>query len=184
MQATWKCNKCQFQDSSENVDYALKTLQHEIDSTKSIELLEKLLIKFDKILHSNHFLMISIKNALIDSYGHLKEYALANLPDVLLYRKVELCEEVLAILNVFESEKSRARAVMMYEMHAPLVLYVKSQYQNGNFTKLEYLKQLKRARVMLNECIEILDWEDPLLYGIALDAHNANLCIGDLIDKA
>ena len=159
-EAVWKCNKCPFESSAENVNRLLKTLQSEIDSANSVESMENLLEKYKSILHSNHYIMISIKNALIDSYGHVSGHLLSELPDALLRRKVELCEEVLGILNVFEGGKSRARGLMLYEMHAPLVLHAKSRYEAGELTKDEYLRQLENAHAVLNECLEIISWED------------------------
>jgi hypothetical protein len=123
-------------------------------------MLENLLLKFEKFLHSNHFVMISIKNALVDSYGHLKGFLLSELTDALLRRKIELCEELLGVLDVFESGKSRARGLMMYELHAPMVLYAESQHQWGNLTLSQYLKRLEKARLLLNDSLEILSWED------------------------
>lgn len=158
--AIWKCNKCQFESEAENVKRLLKALQDEIDSASSVELLESLLEKYKSVLHSNHFIMISVKNALIDSYGHVKGHLLSELPDALLRRKIELCEEVLGILDVFESGKSRARGLMMYELHAPMVLYANSQHQLGNLTLMEQLKQLEKARDFLNDSLEIFSWED------------------------
>lgn len=158
--ASWRCNKCALNDDAENVKLLLKTLQDEIDSTHSIESMEDLLGKYKSSLHPNHFLVISIKNALIDSYGHVKGHLLSELPDALLRRKIELCEEVLEILSVFEAGKSRTRALMMYDLHAPTVLHAKSQYEQNNLTSTEYLWQLAKARDLLDECSEILSWED------------------------
>lgn len=158
--AIWKCNKCPVEDAAENVRRLLKALQDEIKSAKSPESLEHLLEKNNDILHPNHFIMVSIKNALIESYGHLKDYLLSQLPDYLLKRKIELCQEVLEILDVFESGKSRARALLLFEMHAPVFSYANSRHQLGTLTDHEYLAQLKRARDLLDESIGILSWED------------------------
>lgn len=122
--------------------------------------MENLLEKYKSILHSNHFAMTSIKNALIDSYGHVKGHLLSELPDALLRRKIGLCEEVLKILDVFERGKSRARGLMMYELHEPIILLAKFRYQKGDLSKAEYLGQLAKARELLSESIEILSWED------------------------
>lgn len=158
--AAWKCNKCSVEDSAENVNRLLKALQVEIESTSSVESMENLLEKFESVLHSNHFIVISIKNSLIESYGHLKGHLLSELPDALLRRKIELCEDVMAILNVFESGKSRARGLMMYELHASIAFLAQSRHQMESLTEQEYLKQLEIARDLLNESLEILSWED------------------------
>lgn len=126
----------------------------------SVESMENLLAKFKSFLHPNHFIMISIKNALIDSYGHVKGHLLSQLPDALLRRKIELCKEVLEILDVFEGGKSRARALMLFELQAAMVFYAKSQLQLGNLSRNEYLGQLEEARDLLDESNETLSWED------------------------
>lgn len=156
----WKCNKCPFEDAAENVERLLKALQDEIESTGTVESLENLLTKFESALHSNHFIMISIKSALVESYGHVKGHLLPQLSDALLRRKIELCEELLEILDVFEGGKSRARATILFELHGPMVLHAESQHQLGNLTRWEYLRQLESARDLLAESLEVLSWED------------------------
>ncbi|KAL7039688.1 hypothetical protein ACKWTF_000067 [Chironomus riparius] len=159
-EAIWKCNKCPMEIPAESIRESLKALQNEIECTNSVEFLEFSLEEYEGILHKKHYIMISMKSALIDSYGHMKSYLLAELPDILLHRKIELCEELLSILDIFEKGMSRARALMMYELHAPIVLYARSQYDIGHLTKLEYLEQLEKARRILNESREILEWGD------------------------
>jgi hypothetical protein len=156
----WRCNKCSLEDKAENVKRLLKALQDEIESTNAVESMENLLEKYKSVLHSNHFIMISLKNALIDSYGHVKGYLLSELPDALLRRKIELCQEVLEILDIFEKGKSRARGLMIFELHAPVVLLAKSRFHSGDLSQPEYLRQLEKAREMLSESLEILSWED------------------------
>lgn len=138
----------------------MKALQDEIESTNDVESMENLLEKYKSVLHSNHFIMTSIKNALVDLYGHVKGHLLPELPDALLRRKIELCEELLEILNAFERGKSRARGLMMFEAHAPIVILAKSRHQKGDSSENEYLCQLVKAQELLKESLEILSWED------------------------
>lgn len=138
----------------------MKALQDEIESTNAVESMENLLEKYKSVLHSNHFIMILLKNALVDSYGHVNGYLLSELPNALLRRKIELCEEVLEILDVFERGKSRARGVMMFELYAPEVLLAQRWYKAEESLKFEYLEQLEKARGILRESLEILSWED------------------------
>ncbi|CRL01571.1 CLUMA_CG014189, isoform A [Clunio marinus] len=156
----WKCNKCECEVTTVNIQSLLKTLQDEINSTRSIESLENLLEKYKTILHSNHFLMISIKNLLIDLYGHVRGYLLSELPESLLRRKIQLCTEVLQILDVFESGKSRARGLMLIELHQPITLHASCQYKLGKISNKEYLIELEKSQNILNESLEILSCED------------------------
>jgi hypothetical protein len=149
-QAIWQCNKCRFEESAENVNRLLSALQDEINSTSSIESLENLLLKHESALHSNHFVMTSLRSALVDSYGRLRSEQLS---DSLLRRKIGLCEEVLAMLSAFECGKSRARGLMLFELHASLVLLARPESD-------DYRDQLIRAREVLAESLEILSWED------------------------
>ncbi|KAL7039689.1 hypothetical protein ACKWTF_000068 [Chironomus riparius] len=180
-EAIWKCNKCPMEIPAESIRESLKALQNEIECTNSVEFLEFSLEEYEGILHPNHYIMISMKSALIDSYGHMKSYLLAELPDILLHRKIELCEELLSILDIFEKGMSRARALMMYELHAPIVLYARSQYDIGHLTKLEYLEQLEKARRILNESREILEWEDENVCLIVISARKSQETLEKLI---
>jgi len=138
----------------------LKALEDEIDSAHSIDSLENLLAKYKSILHSNHFIVIAIKNALVDSYGHLRGHLLSELSEPLLRRKIELCQEVLGLLDVFEGGKSRARAEMLYELQAAIVVHANSRYRSGHLTRIECLGQLEKARGLLSDSLEVLNWED------------------------
>ena len=160
--AVWNCDSktCTFTNSSENITRLINSLQEKVASANSIDSLEYLLANYNKILHSNHFIQVSIKNALIDRYGHVDGYLLPDLSDDFLKRKIKLCQEVLSILNVFESGKSRARALIMHELHEALLLYAKSSYEKGVITNAEKLKQIKIACDLLDDCFEILKWED------------------------
>ncbi len=149
----------------------------------SVEVLEHSLEELEGILHPNHFLMVQLKNSLIDSYGHVKGFLLPELPDILLKRKIELCEEMLNILDVFEKGKSRARALMLYELHAPLVLFAKSQFDIGHITKNDYLEEIEKSRKVLCEAKEILDWEDENICVTKKYARNSMKYLNKAIEK-
>jgi hypothetical protein len=160
-----------------------KALQSEIEcNDNSVEFLEQSLEECEPLLHPNHFIMIYLKNALIDSYGHVKGYLLPEMANFLLRRKIELCEELLKILDILEKGKSRARALMMFELHAPLVLYAKTQLDVGQMTKLEYLSQLERARELLIDSKEVLEWEDENVCAIVKSARKSLENLSKLIE--
>ncbi|KAG5674227.1 hypothetical protein PVAND_004207 [Polypedilum vanderplanki] len=182
--ANWICNKCSQENSAESIKEMLKALQGEIDNANSIEFLENSLEEYEHLLNPNHYIMTSMKNSLIDAYGHINGYMLHEMPDILLKRKIELCDELLAILDVFERGMTRARAMILYELHTPIVLYAKSQFEIGNSTKLKYLKQLENAREILNESREILEWEDEnvcmIIWGARKSQENLEKLIASL----
>ena len=47
-------------------------------------------------------------------YGHIDTYALDNLPDILLERKIDICKQLLAVANVIEPGYTRLRGNMLF----------------------------------------------------------------------
>lgn len=50
-----------------------------------------------------------LRSALTQMYGKMEGYTLEDLPDLLLERKVELCNQLLEVLDVIEPGRSRIR---------------------------------------------------------------------------
>lgn len=138
----------------------LNVLQEKVLRAKSIDSLEILLESFKKILHPNHFILVSIKNSLVDSFGILKNYRLPELSETMICSKINFCNDIKAVLDVFERGKSRAKAFLMFDQHCFLVLYAKFNYEKGTIRKTEYMDKLRHACIQLKECIEIFSWED------------------------
>lgn len=55
--------------------------------------------------------MSILRSALTQMYGKMEGYALEDLPDLLLERKVELCHMLLEVLDVIEPGRSRIRGI-------------------------------------------------------------------------
>lgn len=122
---------------------------------------ESIIKKYHSILHPRHYQMISVKQALIELYGRVPGYEMSKLPDILLERKLELCREVLKVLDVTEPGKTRARGMILYEMHAVKVLLAQSAFRQKIINELVLKKRLKEAVEFLQEAEDILSLEDP-----------------------
>ena len=70
-------------------------------SAEKLEALELLFKKYKSVLHPRHFVMITIKYALIELYGRVPGYEMDDLPDVLLERKENLCRDILKVSFCF-----------------------------------------------------------------------------------
>ncbi|XP_055593100.1 SET domain-containing protein SmydA-8 [Uranotaenia lowii] len=167
-ESEWKCTHCEFKTKGAAVSKAVQVMQAELDELaymeygpERLENFERVFKKYRSVLHPLHFINTSIRHSLIELYGRIPGYEMQELPDILLERKITLCRDVLKVLNVLEPGKSRARAMIMYELHAPLVLMAQSAYRNGILAGEPLKKQLEEAIELLVECAEILDWEDP-----------------------
>lgn len=147
---------------------AIQVMQAEIDQLSCLEngpekltAFEKLYKKYRSILHPLHFIKTSIRHSLIELYGRVPGYEMPELPDILLERKIELCRDILWVLNIFEPGKTRSRAMILYELHAPIVMLAQSQYRQGVLDGNPLKEKLSEAALMLQECSSILEWEDP-----------------------
>ncbi|KFB46177.1 AGAP007779-PA-like protein [Anopheles sinensis] len=168
--AEWKCNQCAFKTSGAAVQKAVMTMHNEIDElacleydASRLEAYERVFKKFRSVLHPLHFINTSIRHSLIELYGRIPGYEMAELPDILLERKVELCRDILRVLDVFEPGRTRARAMVLYELHAPLIMLAQSSFTRGEDRRdgRTLKEQLLEAAQILEECGGILEWEDP-----------------------
>ncbi|XP_049279270.1 SET domain-containing protein SmydA-8 [Anopheles funestus] len=169
--AEWKCAQCSFKTSGAAVQKAVMTIHNEIDElayldyeANRLEAYETMYKKYRSVLHPLHFINTSIRHSLIELYGRIPGYGMVELPDILLERKVELCRSILRVLDVFEPGKSRARAMILYELHAPLIMLAQSAFARGedNRDGKPLKQQLIDAARILEECGGILEWEDPM----------------------
>lgn len=129
--------------------------------SKRLEAFEKVYKKYRSILHPLHHINTSIRQSLIELYGRVQGYTMQELPDILLERKIELCRASLRVMNIFEPGKTRSRAMMLYELHGPIVMLSQSQYRQGALDGAPLKERLSEAALMLEECASILEWEDP-----------------------
>lgn len=74
-----------------------------------VEAREKLLKQYKTVFHPRHALVLQLKHSLAQIYGRVDGYSLDELPDILLERKMELCRENMAALDVVAPGMSRIR---------------------------------------------------------------------------
>lgn len=117
--------------------------------------------KYKSVLHDQHYLMTSIRELLIQMYGRIEGYTLAELPDIILEHKIDLCRKLMCVLDVVHPGRTRARALLMYELHAPIVRCAQSAHRSGLITDERLRQQLTEALRLLEMCAEILATEDP-----------------------
>lgn len=167
LNAEWKCTHCEFKTPGISVQRALATIQTEIDqclamdyTAEKLQTIESVLKKYRSILHPRHYQMISLKQALIELYGRVSGYEMPELPDLLLERKLEICRDVIKVLDITEPGKTRARGMILYEMHAVLILLAQSAFRQKVIYGLVLKKRLKEAAEFLQEAVDILSLED------------------------
>ncbi|XP_055838401.1 SET domain-containing protein SmydA-8 [Episyrphus balteatus] len=165
--ADWRCNHCKFTTPAEGIHTSVSTMQAEVADVQAMDMsperlqeCEALLRKYRLILHPAHFIQTSLRQSLIEMYGRVHGYEMVELPDILLERKEELCRQVLGVLNIFEPGLSRARAMLLYELHVPLVLLAKSGFIAKVLSITNLKERIQEAVNILEECVSILKYED------------------------
>uniref|UniRef100_A0A336KMW1 CSON012778 protein n=1 Tax=Culicoides sonorensis TaxID=179676 RepID=A0A336KMW1_CULSO len=168
MDADWKCTHCSFKTSGAAIQRALGVIQTEIDQVLSmdytserLEALETVLKKYKTVLHPHHYQILGIKQALVELYGRVPGYEMSELPDVLLERKLELCRDLLKVFDIIEPGITRSRGMILYEMHAVMVLLAQSAYRQKVIYGLVLKKRLNEAAEVLEKALNILSVEDP-----------------------
>lgn len=166
--AQWKCTHCEFSTSGQAVRKILMIVQNEIDQTEeiapgaeAIEMREQLLRKYRSVFHPKHSCLISLKHSLSQLYGRVEGYNLGELPDILLERKMELCRQILEVLDVINPGESRMRGMMLYELHAPLLLLAKNEFKCGTLPAEKLKERMMEPMKLLKESAHILSREDP-----------------------
>ncbi|XP_037049425.1 SET domain-containing protein SmydA-8-like [Bradysia coprophila] len=167
IESMWKCSRCDFNTNATAVQRALSIIQTEVDAIQSmdfsaerLEKCEQLFRKYRSVFHPQHYIQTGLRQNLIEMYGRVEGYELQDLPDVMLEHKIDLCRQVLNVLNVIHPGKTRCRAMLMYELHAPLVLIARSAYAAGVLQGDALKSKLQEAVDLLEECTPILEWED------------------------
>lgn len=153
--------------SSSIICQTLSVVQSEANSVEptlftpaGIEKCESLLKKFKHKLHPNHFIQIDLKQNLIKLLGRMPGYQLNELSDIQLKYKIDLCYQVLSVLNELHPGQTRIRAMLLYELHAPIFLHGKIAFRKGLINESELNDIFTKSIDLLNECITILQRED------------------------
>ncbi|KAL3274161.1 hypothetical protein HHI36_015575 [Cryptolaemus montrouzieri] len=158
----WKCTHCEFSTNAVSVRKVFATIQAELDAVEmisdaeGIEVRETIFRKYRSVLHPKNAYMTILRVALSQLYGKADGYAMEDLPDLILERKVELCYQLLDVLNVIEPGHSRIRGITFYELHSPLLILARNQYSSDVINKEEFRKKLEEAISILGKCVDIL----------------------------
>lgn len=165
----WKCSACPYQTTGLALKKAMSIIQTDVETVQSMEFgpkklekSEQLLQKYAKVLHHSHYIQTNLRQNLIEMYGKVTGYELQTLPVPVLEQKIEMCINVLEILDRVQPGKFRMRAFLLYEMHGPLVLRAKTLFNTNKITNDQFVTDIKRAIFLLKETIEILEWEDVM----------------------
>ncbi|XP_066259823.1 SET domain-containing protein SmydA-8-like [Euwallacea similis] len=158
----WKCTHCDFKTHGRAVRKVFAAIQNEVDQVEwvggpeGIQQRETIFKKYRSVLHPKNAYMTILRSALTQMYGKAEGYTLEDLPDVVLERKIELCQHLLEVLDVIEPGRSRIRGMTLYELHGPVMIHARHQYQYGAFEQEDFKQKLQESIDILGQSVEIL----------------------------
>ncbi|XP_069699600.1 SET domain-containing protein SmydA-8 [Periplaneta americana] len=166
--AQWKCTHCEFCTPGLAVRRVFSVIQNDLDQLEylepngeAVEQREALWKKYRSVLHPKNAFLILLRCSLSQLYGRAEGYTMEDLPDILLERKVELCKDILSVADVIEPGLSRLRGMTLYELHAPVMLFARSQWRYKEIDDKKLRVRLEEAEKYLKEAVDILKHEHP-----------------------
>lgn len=173
----WKCNMCSLSLQGDSVKALLKTLYNELEDIgpHNVRKQEEFLIKYRNVLTPNHYLFLSAKYSLCQVLGKMEGYVINELSEEYLLKKETYCRQLLAIVAILEPGKSRLRGMLLYELHAPIMISSTRRIQEQKISVNKFRANVKEAVQLLTESFNILklEPEGSNEYAIAIAAKQA-----------
>ncbi|CAH2044001.1 unnamed protein product, partial [Iphiclides podalirius] len=170
----WTCHSCdskyQYSDIGHKVQCCLDKLA--IINKKDEKSLEEYIRNVSLVLAPNHYLILDAKQRLA---GVLRD-AINREPrptKKIMRRKIELCKELLPVLEKISPGICRIKAITLYELHATMVQLAKKLFDGREISGSAYLNELQYAEKLLKRSLEMLLIEPvaiiPLTLSVTLD---------------
>ncbi|XP_077295415.1 SET and MYND domain containing, arthropod-specific, member 3 [Arctopsyche grandis] len=182
-ESTWNCSNCKYYTTSDVVHRVVNTIQKEIDRLEEsiygeVDDREEELKWYQNILHPKHSILLGLKYTLSQAYGQVKGYRIEELTVSKLKYKIDMCNELLQILNIISPGQTRMRGVLLYELYGSLLKLDKMELKLGNITMDQFSSRTEEVLKILKESSEILVREDKksskgALGLLAIEKYNA-----------
>ncbi|GLV35041.1 SET and MYND domain containing arthropod-specific member 4 [Carabus blaptoides fortunei] len=161
-ESVWKCldKKCSYIYRGNMIGTAItqsKNIIEDADKTdiRTVEsLIKKLLITFSP----NHYIILDLKQWLIGLHSEILRRD-PNPSRKIISSKLQLCKEILPVLETVEPGISRLRGITYYEMHIPMVVLANREYDSGEISAEELLKRMLESEDVLKKAISCLLYE-------------------------
>jgi len=159
--ADWQCRKCGNKISGKHVHALVTRLFEEMETIdpNEVEGYESFLAKYRNVLHKNHYLNLSAKHNLCQVYGRSENHMLHQMSDAELKHKEDYCRDLLEVVDILEPGLSRLRGVIMYELHAPIMLQTNRLFEMNRISGQELKQRLREVIKLLRESEKILSFE-------------------------
>ncbi|XP_030026025.2 SET domain-containing protein SmydA-8-like [Manduca sexta] len=153
----WTCNECQKQFPNAEIGRKVQCCADKLDviNKKDQKELEEYIRNVSLVLAPNHYLLLDAKQRLA---GVLRD-TINREPHPLkkiIRRKLELCKELMPVLEKLCPGISRTKAITLYELHAAMVMLAKKMFDGREINASVYLDELQSAEKHLKRSLEML----------------------------
>ncbi|KNC26808.1 Protein msta, isoform A [Lucilia cuprina] len=179
-EADWKCSSCPQILLAPEVSKLLDKINNDLESidVHDVPGLENFLKRYNDILGPHHYLLLSAKYSLCQLYGKIDNYLLPQLSLEDLQRKQRYCKEFLEVIDVLEPGLTRLRGLIMYELHAPIMMLSQYMIMNNLITRKQFNQNIKEVIQLLKESALILKMEPA-----GSSEHQMGLAAAEALEK-
>ncbi|XP_077261989.1 SET domain-containing protein SmydA-8 isoform X2 [Temnothorax americanus] len=157
----WQCQMCKRTYGGRLIRATLNICRTLIDECEDVDIkrIDNLLRKLSQSLHTNHFLMLSLKQKLLTACR--KEITSPNPQKKIVRKMLDTCKEVYNVLDIVEPGISRLKGIMLYEMHLPVIILANRSYSAREISSTQLACQLEEAKDLLKKALTMLLLEPP-----------------------
>ena len=123
------------QEVTARLEAAARLVEDNRPGEDEVEHHERVLDALSTVLHTNHALLLEVKQRLGLLYGNVKPWLWAELGRAAKERKVQVCGEVVNCLACLEGGYSMARTGMLAELTHARVLLAREDFAGGRVTR-------------------------------------------------
>ncbi|XP_017045855.2 SET domain-containing protein SmydA-8 [Drosophila ficusphila] len=176
----WACDRCSHRIGAKDLERQLDRINDDLEAidVHDIPGLENFLLRYRDVLRPNHYLLLSAKYSLCQIYGRIEGYLLPQMSPEDIARKESYCREFLEIVDVLDPGLTRLRGLIMYELHAPVMVLAQSAIQSGQISRQEFQRRLKEVVKLLQVSRDILCLEPQ-----GSTEHEMGLAAADALSK-
>eukprot|EP00092_Neocalanus_flemingeri_P059308 GFUD01070852.1.p1 GENE.GFUD01070852.1~~GFUD01070852.1.p1 ORF type:complete len:239 (+),score=64.09 GFUD01070852.1:36-752(+) len=163
----WQCGSCGKllpQKLVGNMVDRVEKEVEELDPESCVQESEDILERFAKILHPHHCLMLQIKARLTKVYGSEEGFLRHQMDEDDVKRKLELCEEVMSVLEALDPGQTDWKGSLVYEKNWPAMTLLQSQFSMGKISRKVYKKSVRKLISQLQAAKRTLEIEDENSY--------------------
>lgn len=156
------------------------TVYAELDAidANALDGFEQFLRKYRNVFHRNHYLCVCAKHSLFQLYGRADGYLIQELSLEQLRAKEQHCRDLLAVVDRLDPGLSKLRGVIMYELHAPLMIQATRQFEAGQIYAGDLKRRLQEVVQLLRDSERILRMEPT-----GTSEHDMSLAATDALQR-